>query len=194
MATLQQRSFSISGFMDWEPARRILRLWGCCLLWALAFGAASWLAMTSYILATDIASQQDALRAASTLSLQGRHLAPVREANNLRGERSADYWCFKDGLCFYAVDRFRSLYPTYNDLDEDELLLAELHQEAAAPVDVFNRKMDWRPIWLNLRAMIAPLCLLAVAIYGLARFKISARGEMKRTAAKAISSSPRSYG
>jgi hypothetical protein len=165
-------------------ARRILRLWGCCLLWALAFAAASWLVMTSYVLATDIASQQDALRAAGTLYLQGRRLAPVREADNLRGDRNSDYWCFTDGLCFYSVDRFRSLYPTYNDLDEDDLLVAELHQEAEAPADVFNRKMDWKPILPDLRAMIAPLCLLAVAIYSLARFNISARPSDRRRYAR----------
>ena len=43
----------------------------------------------------------------------------------MRGEQNKDYWCFADGLCFYSIEKLRALYPHYNDLDEDDILLVE---------------------------------------------------------------------
>jgi hypothetical protein len=51
-------------------------------------------------------------------------------ARSFRGDEKSDYWCFADGFCFYAIARFRILYPAYNDL-EDDVLLAELRAKGA---------------------------------------------------------------
>jgi hypothetical protein len=53
---------------------------------------------------------------------EGGRLVAVRYGANLRGESRQDFHCFTDGQCFYAIDRFRRLYPAYNDLDDDALL------------------------------------------------------------------------
>jgi hypothetical protein len=71
-------------------------------------------------------------RSLKPLLSEGRRLVPVRDSTNLRGERAQDFHCFSDGQCFYAIDRFRRLYPAYNDLDDD-VLLHEIRQKQGTP-------------------------------------------------------------
>jgi hypothetical protein len=63
---------------------------------------------------------------------EGRRLVPVQEHPHMRGDAKRDYWCFSDGLCVYTIDVFRRLYPAYNDLD-DEVLLIELRERTMQP-------------------------------------------------------------
>jgi hypothetical protein len=53
---------------------------------------------------------------------EDRRIVPARAHQHMRGDLGRDYRCFADGLCFYAIDVFRRLYPAYNDLDDDALL------------------------------------------------------------------------
>ena len=62
----------------------------------------------------------------------GRRIVPVRAHQYMRGDERQDYWCFSDGLCVYAIEVFRRLYPAYNDLDDDALL-SELRGRNALP-------------------------------------------------------------
>ena len=66
------------------------------------------------------------------LITDGRRLVPVRQHEHMRGDVKRDYHCFGDGLCIYAIDVFRRLYPAYNDLDDDALL-HELRGRNALP-------------------------------------------------------------
>jgi hypothetical protein len=67
-----------------------------------------------------------------TLIVEGKRIVPVRQHPHMRGNIARDYRCFADGLCFYAIDVFRRLYPAYNDLDDDALL-NELRARNAMP-------------------------------------------------------------
>jgi len=142
----------------------LVRVWTWFLLWVLVAVMAVWTAWKSHLLFGDLASEWQALRAARTFMAEGRRHAPARHHQDLRGERNKDYWCFADGLCFYSLEGFRAHYPTYNDLDDDDVLLAELHREAGAAHDAFDRGMSWLPVWSYLKAIAIPLLLVLIVV------------------------------
>src|SRR5262245_42666528 len=144
--------------------RRLVRVWTWFLLWVLVSVMAVWTAWKSHLLFGDLASEWQAPGAARTVVAEGRRHAPARLHQDLRGERNTDYWCFADGLCFYSLEGFRAHYPIYNDLDDDDVLLAELHREAGAPRDAFDRGMSWVPVGSYLKAVAIPLLLVLIVI------------------------------
>ena len=146
--------------------RRLIRVWAFFLLWVLGLGLVIWIVWKSYLLFGDMASERQALRNARIFLAEGRRPAPARLTKDLHGEQNRDYWCFADGLCFYSIERFRVLYPTYNDLDGDDVLLAELHDEAGAPINAFDRTTSWNPVWSYLQAVIVPFLLVLMVAYG----------------------------
>ena len=70
-------------------------------------------------------ADRHAAHAAKQFTTSGTLLVPPPPSRDLRGAKGQDYWCFSTGPCFYPIHRFRSLYPAYNDL-EDDILLVEL--------------------------------------------------------------------
>jgi len=143
---------------------RFIRVWTWFLLWVLVSVMAVWTAWKSHLLFGDLASEWQALRAARIFIAEGQRHAPTRLSRDLRGERNRDYWCFADGLCFYSIEGFRAHYPTYNHLDNDDVLLAELHREADAPHDAFDRTMSWLPVWSYLKAIAVPFLLVLIIV------------------------------
>jgi hypothetical protein len=142
-------------------ARRVIRLWTFFLAGMLSLGAVLWIAWQSRLFISAVLSEQEARRAAKAIVEEGRLPAVVPRSNNLRGEQNVDYWCFGDGACFYSVDRFGALYPSYNDLDDDEMLIAELERELGGSMDIRERLMNWQPFRSYSRAVALPLLLLA---------------------------------
>jgi hypothetical protein len=66
------------------------------------------------------------------LIAEGSRPVPVRRHEEMRGDNGHDYWCFSDGQCFYAIDVFRRVYFSYNDL-EDDALINELRARDGLP-------------------------------------------------------------
>jgi hypothetical protein len=153
-----------------EILRRLLRLWSFFLLWLLTCVVIIWVGWRTYLLFDGIASERQALDAVRGLRAAGQRPAPMRWSKDLHGEHNKDYWCFaQDDLCFYSIARFRTLYPTYNDLDTDENLLAELDHEAGATAASFDRATSWEPLASYLRAVILPVLLVLGIGYGVWR-------------------------
>jgi hypothetical protein len=155
--------------------RRLIKVWTWFLLWVLVSVMTVWMAWKSHLLFGDMASEWQALRAARTFLAEGRRHAPARLTKDLRGERNKDYWCFADGLCFYSIEGFRAHYPTYNDLDDDDVLLAELYREARAPADAFDRAMSWLPVWSYIKAVAVPFLLVLIIVCGAWWRRVAAR-------------------
>ena len=108
----------------------MVRRHGIRLLIALLLVAG--IAWAGYRIGEPLHRDYSAARSLKPLLAEGRRLVPVHHSVNLRGEPKQDYHCFTDGPCFYAIDRFRRLYPAYNDLDDD-VLLHEIRQKQGEP-------------------------------------------------------------
>jgi hypothetical protein len=92
-------------------------------IFVLLVGAGlGWLGWNGYSLVNALASDLATANALKSRLAEGERLVPARRSKELRGDESKDYWCFADGTCFYAMARFRVLYPSYNVLDDDVLI------------------------------------------------------------------------
>jgi len=105
-------------------------------LFILLVGAAlGWLGWNGYRLVDAFASDVATAHALKSRLAEGERLVPARRSKELRGDENKDYWCFADDTCFYAMARFRFLYPSYNVLDDDVLI-----NEARGKTTPRNRK------------------------------------------------------
>jgi len=81
-----------------------------------------WLGWKGYTLVDAVTSDLATAQVLKSRLAEGERLVPARRSKELRGDANKDYWCFADGTCFYAMARFRFLYPSYNVLDDDVLI------------------------------------------------------------------------
>ena len=133
--------------MDVNMRRGLLRLWTVSsIIWVAAVGVFTY---------ADIGK----LPETPSSPLGFIPYLPMRCAGDLHGVAGSDYKREKDGLCWYAIDKFRALYPEYNDLD-DETLMDKVYAKAGLPL---KRSSPWAlvPARLAIAAGV-PLAVLAL--------------------------------
>jgi hypothetical protein len=130
--------------------RGLFRLW--------IVGSALWVIAVAFVSYSEIKKQLTA--AADAVAWPGEIAVPAL-CSDARGAADVDYFIEFSDNCWYAMSKFRRLYPEYNDLSDNELVRKLYTARGIAGVsDVPN---PWKT--LGVRAAVAfgiPLAILAL--------------------------------